>query len=377
MKPIYLDYNATTPLDPRVFEAMKPWFLEKFGNPSSATHAYGWEAAEIVELSRESIAKNIGAEDKKTILFTSGATESNNFAIKSVARGAGHKVHLITQKTEHKCVLDACTEMEKEGHQVTYLDVDQDGKVAPQAVLKAIKSNTLLCSIMMANNEIGTLQPIRKISKICHDKGVWIHCDAVQAVGKIPVDVQKEGIDLMSISGHKMYGPKGIGALYISKKIPRDYQFLRPGTLNVPGIVGLAKTLEICVQEMSSESKKLKKWRDQLIASFQKINGAHINGSVTDRLPGNINVSFDAVKNDDLITAVPELAIASGSACASDLPEPSYVIRAITNDKQRINGAMRIGLGRWTTEEDIDRASKLISNAVKKIKMDSRSTGGS
>ncbi|MDO8519495.1 MAG: cysteine desulfurase family protein [Deltaproteobacteria bacterium] len=381
MKPIYLDYNSTTPVDPRVFEAMKPYFTEKFGNAASATHAYGWEAAEMVEMARESIANNIGADDKKTIFFTSGATESNNLAIKGLARGAGKKIHIITQKTEHKCVLDSCAEMEKEGHQVTYLDVDADGKVSPEAVTKAIRPNTLLCSIMFANNEIGTIQPIREISKICHEKGVWLHSDAVQAVGKIPVDAQKDGIDLLSLSSHKIYGPKGIGALYVSKKIPlRAFsplshgggheRGLRSGTLNVPGIVGLAKALEICMAEMPEEAKRITALRDRMIAAFKKMKGAHLNGHPTDRLPGNINVSFDGVKNDDLISALPELAIASGSACASGEPEPSYVIQAITSDRQRRDGAIRIGLGRWTTEEEIDRASELIINAVHRIMKD-------
>ena len=367
MKPIYLDYNATTPVDPRVVDAMKPFFTEKIGNPSSNTHAFGWEAAETVEIARESIAKNIGAENKKTIIFTSGATESNQLAIKNLVHSAGKKVHLITQKTEHKCVLDACTEMEKEGHEVTYLDVDKDGKVNPQEVLKAMKPNTLLCSIMLANNEIGTIQPIREISKICHEKGVWLHSDAVQAVGKIPVDVQKDGIDLMSLSGHKIYGPKGIGALYISKKIPIR-TFHRPGTLNVPGIVGLAKALEIAMAELPTEQKRLRGLQDRLMTELLKLEGAHLNGPKSERLPNNLNFSFDFVKNDDLITAVPELAIASGSACASDLPEPSYVIRAITTDENRLNGAIRMGLGRGTTREDIDKANQLIAKAVGKLR---------
>lgn len=379
--PIYLDYNATTPMDPSVLEAMTPYFTEKFGNEASRTHVYGWEAFEAVKQAREIISKCIGAQNLEEIIFTSGATESNNLAIKGLVRASGKKpAHIITQKTEHKCILESCTTLEKEGHQVTYLDVSPEGLVSPDDVKKNIRENTVLCSIMTANNEIGTLQPIAEIAAICHAKGVLFHSDTVQAVGKIPLNVQKEGIDLMSLSGHKIYGPKGIGALYIAlKKPPIPLQALleggghernkRSGTLNVPGIVGLGKALEICCEEREKESARLTHLRYYFIKTLrQKCEGIRLNGHPTLRLPNNINLTIDYVPAEELISATPELAFSTGSACGSGEPEPSYVIKALGLSEEQGKSTVRFGLGRWTTRENIDYAVDKISQAVKKIR---------
>ncbi|MBI2340214.1 MAG: IscS subfamily cysteine desulfurase [Deltaproteobacteria bacterium] len=381
MKPIYLDNHATTPVDPEVFRAMEPYFCEKFGNSASKSHAYGWKACEAVQIARESIAKNIGAESPKTIIFTSGATETNNMVIKGIARTSKKKpVHIITQATEHKCILESCREIEQEGHEVTYLGVDHDGLVDPDDVKKAIRPNTLLCSVMYANNEIGVIQPIAEISKICHEKGIWLHSDAVQAVGKIPVDMKKDGIDLLSISAHKMYGPKGIGALYIARTNPPirlsplihgggHENGLRAGTLNVPAILGLAKALEICTAKMPEESKRLKGLRDYFVREItRRIDHTFLNGHPTRRLPHNANVSFAYVKDTDLIMALPELAVATGSACASDSTEPSYVLRALGVGEDRADSSIRFGLGRFTTKEEIDVALECIVKAVEKLR---------
>lgn len=380
-RPVYLDYNATTPMDPRVLEAIIPYFSEKFGNEASRTHVYGWEAYEAVKKARESIALAVGARNSEEIIFTSGATESNNLALKGLVRASGKKpAHIITQKTEHKCILESCAALEKEGHQVTYLDVSPEGLVSPDDVKKNIRQNTLLCSIMTANNEVGTLQPIAKIAVICHSRGVLFHSDAVQAVGKIPLDVQKEGIDLMSLSSHKIYGPKGIGVLYIAlKKPPIPLQALmdgggherkkRSGTLNVPGIVGLAKALEICGEEREKESMRLTALRDYFIKTLrQKCEGIRLNGHPTLRLPNNINLTIDYVPAEELISATPEIAFSTGSACGSGESEPSYVIQALGLSEEEANSTVRFGLGRWTTRENIDYAVDKISQAVKKIR---------
>lgn len=382
MKTIYLDYNATTPMDPRVLKAMEPYFFEKFGNEASHAHAYGWEAHEAVKMARASIARIINARDPKNIIFTSGATESNNLALKGIARGAKKSTHIITQKTEHQCVLETCKELEHAGHEVTILGVDDEGFVNPALVQKSIRSNTVLCSIMMANNEIGTLEPVQEIAKICHQKGVLFHSDAVQAVGKIPLDVQELGIDLLSLSAHKIYGPKGSGALYIGDLSPSQMmplfqgggheRGLRSGTLNVPGIVGLAKALELCHEEQNAESKRLISLRDHLIKKLvDEVEFCHLNGPRTNRLPNNVNISFDFIASDDLITKVPQLAFSSGSACSSGKPEPSYVISAITDDKNRIAGAIRMGIGRQTTTEEIDEAIRVIVKAVGEMRAQS------
>ncbi|MBI4412575.1 MAG: IscS subfamily cysteine desulfurase [Deltaproteobacteria bacterium] len=381
MKPIYLDYHATTPVDAEVLRAMEPYFCEKFGNAASKSHAYGWETEEAVQMARESIAKNIGAESSKSIIFTSGATETNNMVIKGIVHAAKKKpAHIITQVTEHKCIIESCREIEKEGHKITYLGVDHDGLVDPDDVKNAIRPNTILCSIMAANNEIGVIQPIREISKICREKGVWFHSDAVQAVGKIPVDVQRDGIDLLSLSAHKIYGPKGIGALYIAKANPpirlsplihggSHENGRRAGTLNVPGIVGLAKALEICVKKMPEESKRLGLLRDRLAGEIiRRIDHTYLNGHPTKRLPHNANISFSYVRDTDLIMALPELAVATGSACASGTNEPSYVLRALGIGEDRANSSIRFGLGRQTTKEEIDEAVEYIVRAVEKLR---------
>lgn len=382
MKTIYLDYNATTPVDPRVLKAMEPFFLEKFGNEASHTHKHGWEAHEAVDMARASIARGINAKDPKNIIFTSGATESNNLALKGVACAAKKPVHIITQKTEHQCILEACKELEHAGHEVTILDVDDEGYVNPALVQKAIRPNTVLCSIMMANNEIGTLEPVQEIAKICHKKGILFHSDAVQAVGKIPVDVQKIGVDLMSLSAHKIYGPKGCGALYIGNLTPGQIKpilqgggherGLRSGTLNVPGIVGFAKALELCLEEQEAEIKRLIRLSDHLIHELvDGVEYSQLNGPRKNRLPNNVNISFDFIAADDLIAKIPGLAISSGSACSSGNTEPSYVISAITNNKQRIAGAIRISMGRQTTKAQIDEAIKAIVKAVGEMRAQS------
>ncbi len=381
LRPIYLDYNATTPMDPRVLEAMIPYFSEKFGNEASRTHLYGWEACEAVKQAREIIAKCIGAQNPEEIIFTSGATESNNLAIKGLVRASGKKpAHIITQKTEHKCILESGAALEREGHQVTYLDVSPEGLVDPHDVKKNIRDHTVLCSIMTANNEIGTIQPIAEIAAICHSRGVLFHSDAVQAIGKIPVNVEQEGIDLMSISAHKIYGPKGMGALYVGlKKPPIPLQALmdgggherkkRSGTLNVPGIIGLARALEICCEEREKESIRLIALRDHFIKTLQqKCEGIRLNGHPTLRLPNNINLTIDYVPAEELITSLPELAFSTGSACGSGEPEPSTVIKALGLTDEQANATVRFGLGRWTTKENIDDAVDKISESVKKIR---------
>ena len=379
--PIYLDANSTTPMDPEVLAAMTPYFCEKFGNPESRAHAYGWQAAEAVDQARKTIAKSMGTSHDQGIIFTSGATESNNLVIKGIVHASNKKpAHVITQKTEHKCILDSCAELEKEGHEVTYLNVDFEGKVSLKDLAAAIQKNTVLCSIMTANNEIGTLQPIKEMASLCHAKNILFHTDAVQAVGKIPLDVESIGIDFLSLSGHKIYGPKGIGALYIAKKNPpiKIYPLLhgggqergiRSGTLNVPGIVGLAKALEIAVGKMPEEKKRLSELRDYFINEvFKKIELVRVNGSRIERLPNNISFTFDFVKADELISSIQELAFSTGSACSGGSNEPSYVIAALGLDKKSVLSTVRFGLGRWTTLQEIDFAVDKLSRAVKKLR---------
>lgn len=382
-RPIYLDYNSTTPMDPRVLEAMKPYFLEKFGNESSRSHLYGWEAHEAVDLARETIARAIGAVDKHSILFTSGATESNNLAIKGIVKASADKpAHVITQKTEHKCILESCEQLRREGHEVTFLEVDAEGFVDPKAVMQAARQNTLLCSIMFSNNEIGTIQPVAEIARLCYERGILFHTDAVQAVGKIPVNVAADGIDLLSLSGHKIYGPKGIGALYVAPRKPpirlspilqgggheRDF---RSGTLNVAGIVGLAKALALCMTGLEEEAKRLTALRDFLIDRIQeRIPGALLNGPRKNRLPNNVNFSFEGIRSDDLLLKMPEIAVSTGSACSSGDPEPSYVIAAISKDKDedRVRSSVRIGLGRWTSRNDVEKAAECLVRAVSELR---------
>ncbi|MDR3736857.1 MAG: IscS subfamily cysteine desulfurase [Acidobacteriaceae bacterium] len=371
--PIYMDNHATTPLDPRVLEAMMPYFTQKFGNAASRNHSFGWEAEQAVETAREQIAKLIGASAKE-IIFTSGATESNNLAIKGIAemyRERGN--HIITQVTEHKAVLDTCKRLEKAGCKVTYLPVKADGLIDLEQLKAAFTDKTILVSIMFASNEIGVIQPVEEIGKLCHERGVIFHTDAVQAVGKVPVDVQKMNIDVLSLSGHKIYGPKGIGALYVRRRNPRvliseqingggHERGMRSGTLNVPGIVGLGKACEICGQEMEAETKRLTELRDYMKNKFEsKLDYVHVNGNMEHHLPGNLNMSFVYVEGESLLMGINDIAVSSGSACTSATLEPSYVLKALGLGDDVAHSSIRFGLGRFNTKAEVDYvADKLI-----------------
>lgn len=379
--PIFMDNHSTTPMDPRVLEAMLPYFVEKFGNSASRNHAFGWEAEEAVETARKQIARLIHA-DSKEIVFTSGATEADNLAIKGVVEMYHEKGdHIITSATEHRAVLDTCKALEsKRGVKVTYVPVDKSGMVNPEDVRNAISDKTILITIMMANNEIGTINPIKEIGKIAKEKGILFHCDATQGVGKIPVDVQDMGIDLMSFSAHKLYGPKGIGALYVRKKAPRvriaaqmdgggHERGMRSGTLPVPLIVGFGKAIELCEQEMPTESKRLGVLRDRLqTAITSKMEEVYLNGHPTQRLPNNLNLSFAYVEGESLLMGLKEIALSSGSACTSATLEPSYVLRALGVGSDLAHSSIRFGLGRFTTEEEIDYTAKRIIEVVTKLR---------
>jgi cysteine desulfurase len=378
--PIYLDNHATTPVDPRVVEAMLPYFTEKFGNAASRNHEFGWKAEEAVENARGQIARLINATPKE-IVFTSGATESTNLAIKGAAEMYREKGnHIITQVTEHKATLDTCKRLEKYGFEVTYLPVEKDGRVNLDDLRRAITPKTILISIMYANNEIGVVQPIAEIGKIAKEKGVFFHVDAVQAVGKIPVDVQKDGIDLMSISGHKIYGPKGVGALYVRRKNPRvqlsaiidgggHERGMRSGTLNVTGIVGLGKACEICQNEMAAESAKLFKMRERLKESIMsRLDETFINGSMTHRLPHNINISFAYVEGESLLMGINDIAVSSGSACTSATLEPSYVLKALGVGEDLAHTSIRFGVGRFNTDEEIDYVADRVVETVTRLR---------
>ena len=378
--PIYLDNNSTTPMDPRVLEAMTPYFLEHYGNAASRNHPFGWEAEEAVDYAREQVAKLIGA-DPKEIIFTSGATEGDNLAIKGVYEMYASKGnHIITATTEHKAVLDTCKHIEKTGGEVTYLQVKRDGLIDLKELEAAIKPTTILIAIMYANNEIGTVQPIREITAIAKKHGVLFFTDAVQAVGKIPVDVNKDGIDLMAFTAHKMYGPKGIGALYVRRKNPRvkvtaqmdgggHERGMRSGTLNVPGIVGFGKACELCRLEMESETKKISILRDKLETELMKLEEAYINGSIQHRLPHVTNISFKHVEGEGLLMGFNKnIALSSGSACTSASLEPSYVLKALGLGDDLAHSSLRFGLGRFTNEEQIDYTVKAISETVLKLR---------
>jgi cysteine desulfurase len=378
--PIYFDNHATTKVDPRVVEAMLPYFTDIYGNAASRNHEYGWKAEEAVENARGQIAKLIGATPKE-IVFTSGATESTNLAIKGVAQMYREKGnHIITQVTEHKATLDTCKSLEKFGYEVTYLPVEKDGRVNLDELRKAITPKTILISIMYANNEIGSVQPIAEIGKIAKEKGVFFHVDGVQAIGKIPVDVQKDGIDLMSISAHKLYGPKGVGALYVRRKNPRvqlasqidgggHERGMRSGTLNVPGIVGLGKACELCQQEMAEESVRLSKLRDRLRDSIMsRLDETFINGSETHRLPHNINISFAYVEGESLLMGINDIAVSSGSACTSATLEPSYVLKALGVGEDLAHTSIRFGLGRFNTEEEVDYVADRVVETVSRLR---------
>ncbi|MDF2695769.1 MAG: Cysteine desulfurase [Labilithrix sp.] len=379
--PIFMDYHSTTPVDPRVIEEMLPYFNEKFGNAASRSHAFGWTAEEAVDYSRERIGKLINAQSEKEIVFTSGATESNNVAIKGVAEFYKEKGnHIITSVIEHKAVLDTCKRLEKEGYQVTYLGVGKDGRVDPDDVKKALTDKTILVSIMLANNEIGTVQPLEEIGKLTRERGVLLHSDAVQGAGKVPFDVQQMNVDLASITAHKMYGPKGVGALYVRRSKPRvrlvaqmdgggHERGMRSGTLNVPGIVGFGKAAEIMMKEGKEEGVRLlgmrERLRKKLMTSLEEV---FVNGSLEHRLPGNLNVSFAFVEGEAMMMAIKDVAVSSGSACTSASLEPSYVLRALGVGDELAHSSIRFGLGRYTTEEEIDYVSDLVIDKVKHLR---------
>jgi cysteine desulfurase len=378
--PIYLDNNATTPMDPRVLEAMLPYFVEKFGNAASRNHSFGWVAEEAVDYAREQVAKLINA-DPKEIIFTSGATESDNLALKGVYEMYASKGnHIITCTTEHKAVLDSCKHIEKIGGQVTYLQVQPDGLIDLKELEAAITDKTILIAIMYGNNEIGVIQPIKEISQIARKHGVLFFTDATQAVGKVPVDVMADGIDLMAFSGHKMYGPKGVGALYVRRKNPRvkvtsqmdgggHERGMRSGTLNVPGIVGLGKAAELCMQEMGSEAKRLSTMRNRLETELMKLEEAYVNGNTDHRLPHTTNISFKYVEGEGLMMGFNKnIALSSGSACTSASLEPSYVLKALGLGDDLAHSSLRFGLGRFTTDEQIDFTIKAVTDTVLKLR---------
>ncbi len=378
--PIYLDHNATTPCDPRVVEAMVPYFTNAFGNAASRNHPFGWQAEEAVDYAREQVAKLVGA-DPKEIIFTSGATEADNLALKGVFemyRNKGN--HIITCSIEHKAVLDPCKHLEKEGAEVTYLKVTPEGLINLEELEAAFKPTTILVAIMYANNEIGTIMPIKEISTIARKKGVLVFSDATQAVGKVPVDVNKDGIDLMAFTAHKMYGPKGVGALYVRRKNPRvkvtaqidgggHERGMRSGTLNVPGIVGFGKACELCMQEMEQDAKRLGALRDKLETALLKLEEAYVNGSTQHRLPHVSNVSFKYVEGEGLMMGFnKDIAVSSGSACTSASLEPSYVLKALGLGDDLAHSSIRFGLGRYTTEEQIDYTINQVTNTVNRLR---------
>lgn len=380
--PIYLDNHATTPMDPRVLEAMMPYFTGKFGNAASRNHQFGWEAEAGVEHAREQIAKLIGASAKE-IIFTSGATESNNLAIKGVAEMYKEKGnHIITSVTEHKAVLDTCKRLEKYGYRVTYLPVNAEGLINLDDLKRAIEPKTILVSIMSANNEIGVLQPVDEIGAICKEKGILFHTDAVQAAGKVPVDVNKSNISLLSLTAHKMYGPKGVGALYVRRKNPRvqlsaiidgggHERGMRSGTLNVPGIVGFGKAAELAMQEMPEESKRLAALRDRLQEKLLKdLDEVHVNGTMEPgkHLPGNLNISFVYVEGESLLMGINDIAVSSGSACTSATLEPSYVLKALGLGDDVAHSSIRFGIGRFNNQAEIDYVADKMITTVKKLR---------
>lgn len=378
--PIYLDNNATTPMDPRVLEAMTPFFLEHFGNAASRNHPFGWEAEGAVDLAREQVAKLIGA-DPKEIIFTSGATEADNLAIKGVFEMYASKGnHIITAVTEHKAVLDTCKHIEKLGGEVTYLPVNAEGLIDLKELEAAMKPTTILVAIMYANNEVGTIQPMKEISAIARKHGALVFSDATQAVGKIPVDVNKDGIDLMAFSAHKMYGPKGVGALYVRRKSPRvkvtaqmdgggHERGMRSGTLNVPGIVGFGKACELCMLDMEADTKRISVLRDKLETALLQLEEAYVNGSREYRLPHVSNISFKYVEGEGLMMGFNKnIALSSGSACTSASLEPSYVLKALGLGDDLAHSSLRFGLGRFTTEDQIDYTIKAVSETVLKLR---------
>jgi cysteine desulfurase len=378
--PIYLDNNATTRTDPRVLDAMLPYFTQTFGNAASRSHSFGWAADEGVERAREQVAALMGA-DPREIIFTSGATESDNLAIKGVAEMYREKGrHIITAITEHKAVLDTCKRLENWGFQVTYLPVDDTGMVRPEDVAQAITDQTILCSVMLANNEIGTVNPIGAIGKICRERGVLFHCDAVQGYGKIPFDVNEMCVDLASVTAHKIYGPKGVGALFVRRRNPRvrlaaqmdgggHERGMRSGTLNVPGIVGFGAAAELCRLEMPTETPRLIALRDRLHRGItDRLEEVYLNGHPTERLPGNVNVSFAYVEGESLLMGLKDVALSSGSACTSASLEPSYVLKALGVGDDLAHSSIRYGIGRFNTEEEVDFVADLTVATVTRLR---------
>ncbi|MGE5849408.1 MAG: IscS subfamily cysteine desulfurase [Candidatus Methylomirabilota bacterium] len=378
--PIYMDHHATTPVAPEVFEVMRPFFLETFGNAASRTHAFGWAAEAAVEAARAQIAGLIGCKPVE-ITFTSGATEADNLALKGVAHAYRERgTHLITSQIEHHAVLDSCKRLEKEGFQVTYLPVDRTGLVDPGDVAKALTPKTILVSVMLANNEVGTIQPLAEIGRICKDRGVLLHSDAVQAIGKIPVNVDALGMDLMSLTAHKLYGPKGVGALYVRMGKPRvklvpqmdgggHEKGRRSGTLNVPGIVGFGKACELAGQLMADESTRLTALRERLWAGITtRLDHVHLNGHPTRRLPGNLNASFAFVDGESLLMSLKDVAVSSGAACTSATMQPSHVLRAMGLNEDLANSSLRFGLGRGNTEEEVDYVCDRVVEQVTRLR---------
>ena len=378
--PIYLDYNATTPVDPKVVDAMVPYFTESYGNAASRNHSFGWQVEKVVDDARELIGKLIGAGGKE-IVFTSGATESNNLAILGVAEFYKKKgKHIISSPIEHKAVIDPCHALEQKGYEITFLDVDKHGCIDLKQLEESIRQDTILVSLMAGNNEIGTLNPIKEIGQITRNKEVLFHTDATQSVGKIPIDVEEMNIDLLSMTAHKFYGPKGIGALYVRRKKPRvrlspimfgggHERGMRSGTLNVPGIVGFAKALELSVEEMASEAERLTGLRQRLLDRLNsELDYIFLNGHPTERLPNNLNVSFGYVEGESLMMGVNELAVSSGSACTSASLEPSYVLRALGVGDDLAHSSIRVGMGRFTTVEEVDYAAEKMIAAVKRLR---------
>ena len=377
---IYLDNNATTRVDPRVLEAMLPWFCEDYGNAASRQHALGRKALEAVESARAEVAGLIGASPRE-IVFTSGATESDNLALKGVAWANRHRGdHLVTANTEHRAVLDTAGRLEGEGFRVTYLDVDRWGQVSPAQVEEAITDRTILVSLMAANNEVGTLHPVEAIGALCKRRGVLLHSDAVQAAGKVPLDVERMGIDLASLSSHKMYGPKGVGALYVRSRAPHvrlkplldgggHERKMRSGTLNVPGIVGFGRACELCREEMAGEAVRLTTLRERLRQGIMEaLDGVALNGHPTERLPGNLNLSFDWINGEALLMGLRGVAVSSGSACTAASPEPSYVLRALGVDEERARGSLRFGLGRFNSAGEVEQVIAEVVRVVRHLR---------
>ncbi|MBL8442787.1 MAG: IscS subfamily cysteine desulfurase [Zoogloeaceae bacterium] len=376
--PIYLDYSATTPVDPRVAAAMIPWLTEHFGNPASRSHAYGWEAEKVVEDARANVAALVNA-DPKEIIWTSGATESNNLAIKGAAQFYKSKgKHLITLKTEHKAVLDTVRELERQGFEATYLDVQDNGLVNLDALRQAIRPDTILISIMFVNNEIGVVQPIAEIGELCREKGIVFHVDAAQATGKVVIDLERLKVDLMSFSAHKTYGPKGVGALYVRRK-PRvrleaqmhgggHERGLRSGTLATHQIIGMGEAFRLAREEMGAENERIRRLRDKLMNGFSDMEEVYINGDMDQRVPHNLNISFAYVEGESLIMAIKDVAVSSGSACTSASLEPSYVLRALGRNDELAHSSIRFSIGRFTTEEEIDYTIDLLHRKISKLR---------